>query len=282
MRFGSILFFACVAAALIGGNGPFTAYNAANASESHSQSGIAYGPLDRQKLDVYAPSDATDTAPRPVVVFFYGGGWEIGRRERYRFVAAALTREGFVAVVPDYRVYPEAVFPNFVFDAARAVGWTKDNIGRFHGDPQRIFVMGHSAGAHIAAMLALDGQYLRSVDMKRAELRGMIGLAGLYDFLPLPVGKQEFIFGPERERWRSQPINFVDGNNPPMLLLTGDRDAVVPAENTRRLAAKIRAHHGPVAVIEFSGLGHTELLTALNASWRGEVPRAIAAFVRAH
>ena len=246
--------------------------------------GLSYGDAPRQKLDVYTPSSPPSAAARPVIVFFYGGGWEIGRRERYRFVGKALAGQGFIAVVPDYRVYPDAVFPGFVHDGAQALRWAKDHIAAFGGDPQRLFVMGHSAGAHIAAMLALDAQYLQRVGMNRGELGGMIGLAGPYDFLPLASERLQFIFGPEPQRWRSQPINFVDGRNPPMLLLTGSDDRTIPPSNTHRLAAKIRANRGRVRTIEYRGLGHVELLTGIASSWSGpgKVLRAVAAFVRDH
>lgn len=244
---------------------------------------LAYANTARQKLDVYAANRKSKEL-QPVVVFLYGGGWEIGRRERYGFIGKALTGQGFVAVVPDYRVYPEGRFPDFIFDAAHALRWTKDNIARYGGDPQRMFVMGHSAGAHIAALLALDPQYLQSVGMTRAQLLGMIGLAGLYDFLPLKSERQQMIFGPPAQHWRSQPINFANGTNPPMLLMTGDDDDTVPPRNTHSLAAKIRAHGGPVAVIEYRGVGHAELLTGLATpfGFEGQVLRAIAAFVRQH
>lgn len=245
--------------------------------------GLAYADTARQKLDIYAANRKSKDL-QPVVVFLYGGGWEIGRRERYGFIGKALTGQDFVAVVPDYRVYPEGRFPDFIFDAAHAVRWTKDNIARYGGDPQRIFVMGHSAGAHIAAMLALDPQYLQGVGMQRSQLRGMIGLAGLYDFLPLTSERQQIIFGPPAQRWRSQPINFADGTNPPMLLITGDEDSTVPPRNTHNLAAKIRAHGGPVAVIEYRGVGHAELVTDLATPFglEGEALKAVAAFVRGH
>src|ERR1051325_10533100 len=238
MHHRSMSFIALFATVLLCGPSPLDAYGA---SADYTLTTVAYGTIGRQRLDVYAPNARAENTQRAVVVFFYGGGWEIGSRERYRFVGKALTEAGFVAVVPDYRVYPEAVFPDFIRDCAKAVAWTKKHIDRFGGDPARIFVMGHSAGAHIAAMIALDPQYLRNEGLTRAELRGVIGLAGPYDFLPIAPGKLEFIFGSEAERWRSQPINFADGANPPMLLLTGDRDSVVPPGNTRRLAAKIRA-----------------------------------------
>lgn len=266
----------CTSSAITSGVPPW-----ATARDYTLTADIRYSDGARHELDVYVPSNV-DGAVRPVVVFFYGGGWETGRRERYRFVANALTRENFVAVVPDYRVYPDAVFPGFIVDAAKAVRWTKDHIAHFGGDPRRIFVMGHSAGAHIAAMLALDAQYLKSVGMTRAELRGMIGLAGPYTILPLAPERREIIFGPERERWRAQPINFVDGRNPPMLLLTGAEDTTVPPSDTHRLAAEIQTHHGPVTVIEYARTGHADLLTDIAAARNGSVRRAIAKFVREH
>lgn len=243
---------------------------------------VAYGDNPRQTLDVYVPHDTAGAALKPVVVFFYGGRWEAGARADYRFVAEALTAQGFVTVVPDYRVYPEVRFPDFVFDAAAAVRWTRDNAARFGGDTNRLFVMGHSAGAHIAAMLTLDDQYLKHVGMRTRELRGMIGLAGPYDFLPLTDETLMKIFGPESERGRSQPINYVNGENPPMLLLAGNRDRVVNPGNTTRLAARIASAGGPVRVVEFPEYGHAEMVAKLAAPLRGngDLLKAVADFVR--
>ena len=154
---------------------------------------IAYGEGARRTLDVYRPSAA---AAAPVVVFFYGGSWQSGHKEMYLFVAAALARRGYVIVVPDYRVYPEVRYPDFLDDGARAVRWAKDNAARFGGDPQKLFVMGHSAGAYIAAMLALDGRWLQKVDLAPdRDIAGLIGISGPYDFLPLSDGTLKTIFG---------------------------------------------------------------------------------------
>ena len=117
------------------------------------EAGLAYGEGPSRRLDVYAPPAAG--GPRPVVVFFYGGSWQNGKREDYRFAGAALAAEGFVAMVPDYRKYPEVRFPGFVEDGASAVAWARREAARFGGDPSKLWVMGHSAGAHIAALLAL-------------------------------------------------------------------------------------------------------------------------------
>ena len=157
------------------------------------QVGINYGRLERQKLDVYSPKgEARDL---PVVVFFYGGSLQSGRRKDYRFVAEALTARGFVAVIPDYRVYPEAKFPTFIEDGASAVSWARTHIDRFGGDSSRLFLMGHSAGAYIAAMLALNHGYLEQVGMSTDDLRGFIGIAGAYDFRSVKNPKLIEIFG---------------------------------------------------------------------------------------
>jgi acetyl esterase/lipase len=287
MTLRSLLFaFAVVvAAALIGGCSSLRLLDAFVPNDGYTlHAALPYGALERQKLDVYAPAGEETGAARPVVVFFYGGGWETGDRAGYRFVAHALTSQGFVAVVPDYRVYPEVLFPDFLNDAAKAVRWTQNNIGRFGGDPQRVFLMGHSAGAHIAAMLTLDEQFLGELGITPRSLRGIIGLAGPYDFLPLRSNTLKAIFGPEPERWRSQPINFVAGHNPPMLLITGTNDGTVSPGNSQRLAAKIKAHGGPVKLIEYPDMGHADVVVRLAAPFRGdgEVLRTVADFVRSH
>ena len=186
--------------------------------------------------------------------------------------------------VPDYRIYPEVRFPDFVFDAALAVRWVKDHIADYGGDPQRVSLVGHSAGAHIAALLALDPQYLRSVRLTPVELHAMVGIAGPYDFLPLKSEALKIIFGPEAQRNLSQPINFVAGNNPPILLLVGQRDSTVDPGNTRRLSARIEERGGPVRTIEYRNYGHTDIIGAIAAPLRSNasVLGDIAAFLNAN
>jgi acetyl esterase/lipase len=280
-----VLRFIVISAALgIAACSPLSVLNAVVSNDTYARTAdLPYGQLSRQKLDVYLPVKLLTEAP-PVVIFFYGGNWESGNRKDYRFVAEALASRGIVTVVPDYRVYPEVLFPEFVNDGAAATRWVKDNIVRFNGDPRRIFLMGHSAGAHIAALLALDSRYLAGNGLAPAELAGMIGLAGPYDFLPLESATLKVIFGPESERWHSQPINYADGRNPPLLLLTGTDDTTVDPGNTERLASKVRAHGGSVQVRTFGGMGHVGILTRLAAPLQGdgEVVQAIVRFVHQH
>lgn len=216
---------------------------------------IAYGALPAQRLDVYTPDKVKSDAP--VLIFFHGGGWVIGNKDEYRFIAQAFARVGVVVVIPDYRLHPEVVFPEFVRDGAAAVAWTAHHLA---GHP--IFLAGHSAGAHIAALLTLDERHLDEAGVMRGAVDGMIGLSGPYDFLPLTEERYKRVF-PEATRHESQPIRFVDGTEAPMLLLTGNADRTVRLGNTTRLATAIQAKGGRVTVKVYPGVGHLGTMMAL-------------------
>lgn len=245
--------------------------------------GIAYGSDPRQRLDVYSPTTAM--APlHAIVVFFYGGNWDSGDRAMYRFVGANLAAQGVVVVIPDYRLYPEVKFPGFMQDAARAVAWAHDHAVKIGGDPSRLFVMGHSAGAQIATLLALDGEYLRAVGREPRDIAGVIGLAGPYDFLPLHDPTLKAIFGPPAAWPRSQPIRFVRPGAPPMLLLAGNDDDTVDPGNSRRLAAALRQAGDTVQLIIYPSIGHKELIGALARplTFLAPVRHDVLAFIGAH
>ena len=230
---------------------------------------IAYGPAARERLDIYRP--ATAAGPLPVVVFVYGGSWQFGARREYRFVAATLARQGLVVVVPDYRLYPTVRFPDFLADCAQAVIWTDHNIAGFGGDQKKLFLMGHSAGAYNVAMLALDPHYLAAAGGDRATIAGVIGLAGPYDFLPIEDPDIKPIFAVPDEA-ATQPINFADGHNPPMLLLAGTDDTIVYPKNTASLAAHIHAAGGIVEDKFYPGVGHIGLVLSFAPLFRGKAP----------
>ena len=233
--------------------------------------GIAYGDDPRQKLDVYVPRHALPDAP--VVVFFYGGSWNSGAREDYNFVGEALASRGIVAVVADYRLYPQVRYPLFLQDGARAVAWTKAHIREFSGNPQRLYLMGHSSGGYNAAMLALDGDLLAAAGMSPKDLRGWIGLAGPYDFLPIenPAVRPVF-FWPDSPP-QSQPINHVSRDAPPALLIAASEDELVnPTRNTGGLAHKLRAAGVPVQDFYYSRPNHITLVATLSRPLRGLAP----------
>ena len=220
---------------------------------------IAYGPDPRQALDVYSPRRPSPGAP--VVVFFYGGSWDSGRRQDYQFVGAALASHGYVTVIPDYQVYPQVRWPVFLEDSALAVRWARDHGSSLGGDPRRLVLMGHSAGAYNAAMLAIDGRWLGKVGLSPdKDVRAMVGLAGPYDFLPLHSEELKTISGPPDQRPDTQPINHVEPGTPPMWLGTDEHDKVVEPGNTTRLAAAVKAKGGQAEVRVYPGLSHALMI----------------------
>ncbi len=231
------------------------------------QADISYGADARQALDVYAPEAASGL--RPVVVFFYGGGWRQGEKAQYRFVAEALTSRGYIVVVPDYRLFPKAAFPDFMADAAKAVGWVYENIRKHGGDPERLFLMGHSAGAHIAALLAFDERYLQAEGGDSRWMRAFVGLAGPYDFLPFTDPAIQAVFAAAGNQQDSQPIAFVDGREVRTLLLHGEEDDRVWPRNSRRLAERIREKGGSVEERYYPGMTHGGIVAALSVYLRG-------------
>ncbi len=249
--------------------GFFTANVAAEWSDYSRKTNLAYGPAPAQHLDLYLPAHAKNS---PVVVFFYGGGWNSGDKSSYKFVGAALASAGYIAVLPNYTLYPKARFPRFMQDAARAVAWARDHAAEWGGDPANLYVAGHSAGAHIAIMLALDEEYLKQVGGSTQWLRGAIGLSGPYDFLPFTEPYLNDLFGPESSFASSQPINFIRTDAPRVLLMHGTADRRVSVNNTHSLEKALRAVGAPVTAIYFAGANHGDLAAALSIPARHRLP----------
>jgi acetyl esterase/lipase len=244
---------------------------------------VAYAPGPRRGADVYAPRKPG--VHRPVVIFIYGGGWDSGEKAQYGFVGAALASHGYLTVIPNYRVYPGGRYPDFLDDCALAVRWVHDHAADYGGDPRQIFLMGHSAGAYNAAMLALDGRWLGAVGLDpHRDIRGVVGLAGPYDFLPLRSDELRAIFGAAGQAPDSQPINHVDGRQPPMFLAHDLGDKVVYPRNTERLAAKINAVGGEVQTRYYKGLSHALMIGVFASPLRFMAPvfRDAVQFIDAH
>ena len=227
---------------------------------------LAYGDGPRRRLDLYLPDDDAWA----LLVFLYGGNWQAGRKEAYRFVAQSFAAHGIAVAIPDYRLYPEVRFPGFLEDGAAALAWLareREGLGIPAAAP--VVLMGHSAGAYIAAMLALDERWLARAGAPRPA--GWIGLAGPYDFLPLRAADLRDIFHADRDPAglpATQPIAYADGTDPPARLLTGDADETVRPGNSRRLAARLREAGGAAELVEYPGVGHIGIVAALAAPLR--------------
>ena len=223
---------------------------------------IAYGPGFDQKLDIYIPPAAGDQ-PRDVVVFFYGGRWETGTKEDYRFVGSALAQRGFVVVIPDYAKYPAVKFPVFVQDGAKALSWVADNIGTYHGDAARIHVAGHSSGAHIGAMLTVNAAYLQAEGKDRSKvIHDFTGLSGPYSFEP---DEKDLIdmFGPPSNYPQMQADTFVDGKQPPMYLLWGADDTIVGLINMDKMIGAVAVHGGCMKTRIYPDTDHIGIVAGL-------------------
>jgi len=223
-----------------------------------------------QTLDVWRPAGKA-IAKRPVLIFWYGGGWAKGDRRAYAFAARAYARSGFVVVMPDYRKVPGIRFPAFLQDGAEAVKWTRDHIADYGGDPDRIAVAGHSAGAHIVAMLTLDTQWLKAEGVDPKIIKAAVGLSGPYDFYPFTSNRAiEAMKGADPAA--TQPINFARADAPPMLLVTSTGDTEVRPKNAINLAAKLKALGAPVTLIQYPALTHEDVAKALSKPFRGKGP----------
>lgn len=229
-----------------------------------------YGEGQRRTLDVYVP----ETRPRnaPVLVFFYGGGWSSGAKEDYTFAGDAFAAQGFVTIIPDYRLYPEVRFPAFVEDAAAALHWVRENAARFGGDPNRIVLVGHSAGAHIAMLAALNPEYARAAQFDRHAIRGVVGLAGPYGFDNFDMPLLRNVFGQAPEPMATMPVHFAGAEGPPILLLHGDRDRRVPAFSSERMYGVATGAGQRAEVKIYPGVDHPGIMQALAVARRDEVP----------
>jgi acetyl esterase/lipase len=260
-----------LAAACTPSLGTFNALAPRDGGARRVLAGAAYGASPRQELDVYAPSGAA-SGGLPVIVFFYGGSWNSGAKEDYAFLATALASQGFLTIVPDYRLVPSVRFPSFVEDCAAAVRWAEQHAAEHGGDPTRIVLMGHSAGAYNAMMLALDAQYLRAAGVDAAHVRGAAGLAGPYDFYPFDVDASRNAFGEASDPQVTQPVRFVRGDAPPLLLLWGAEDTTVGPRNLQSLARGVREAGGRVETKIYPRVDHVGIMLALSRPFRGRAP----------
>ncbi|WP_411340635.1 alpha/beta hydrolase [Sphingopyxis sp. J-6] len=245
--------------------------------------GQPYGPGPRNMLNIWVPTGTQKTDRLPVIVWLYGGGWYSGARDDYGFAGRAFAKQGFIVVIPDYRIVPEGHWPDFLQDSAAAVAWTEKHIAAYGGDPGRIALAGHSAGAYNAVMLALDPQWMREAGSDASAIRGVAALAGPYDFLPFEKGgRADVAMGDIRPAERTQPIQFVRADAPPLWLGHGTADTVVRVRNSQNLAAAMQRAGGAATLRTYEGLSHNDLVMALTGplAYKGPILAEATDFLR--
>lgn len=245
--------------------------------------GQPYGPGERHKLNIWVPTGSKKTDKLPVLVFLYGGGWYSGARDDYGFAGRAFAKQGFIVVIPDYRIVPEGHWPDFLHDSAAAVAWTDAHIANYGGDPDRIALSGHSAGAYNAVMLALDPQWMKGAGSDASVIRGVAALSGPYDFVPFEKGgRADVAMGDIRPIERTQPIEFVRADAPPLWLGHGTADTVVRVRNSQNLAAAMQKVGGAATLRTYDGLSHNDLVMALTGplAYKGPILAEATDFLR--
>jgi acetyl esterase/lipase len=269
MLFALVAALAPVSAHAVSIMDPFNIPAAMDGGTAKVGAGIPYADGERHRLDVYAPEQRGEAAP--VVFFIYGGGWSRGNRSEYEFVGRALAARGFVTVIADYRLVPEVRYPEFLEDSANALRWVQDNIANYGGDPNRLFLSGHSAGAYNAVMLALDPSFFREYGVTMPVL-AVAALSGPYDFYPFEYNEVRDAFGQAPSPEGTQPINLITSDAPPMYLVTGTSDPIVRMQNTDRFAERLRAQGVWVTTQYYEGFGHMEPVLAMGKMWRWRMP----------
>lgn len=232
---------------------------------------IAYGDDPRQKLDIHAPTGPAARA-WPVLVFFYGGGWDSGEKAQYAWAAQALAARGFVVATADYRIVPGVQFPAFIEDAAAATARVGQIAGQYGGDPARLGVIGHSAGAHLALMITLDRRYMAATGAPADLIKAAAGLAGPYDFLPFDVPASINAFGRAPDPTMTQPVTFARADAPPLWLGHGTEDVIVHAEDTTILCERMHAVGGRCEAKLYPGLNHADLISTFSPVFRKKAP----------
>ncbi len=262
-----VLVGAVAAACSISACSPFGVINSlAHSDDVIVSAGISYGSHEKQRLDIYRP--VWMEGPLPTVLFFYGGSWKRGSREKYAFVGHTLARQGFVVVVSDYRLYPEVLFPAFVHDGALAIAWITENIVKYGGINKNIHLMGHSAGAHIAALLVLDDEYLGKFNLADDTLGRWVGLSGPYAFYPSKVHSVKDVFAGASDN-RARPIARVGLGAPDALLIHGGQDTAVSPENSVALAERMNEIGNRAFALTYEGIGHGMTVASLTFPFTG-------------
>ena len=243
---------------------------------------VAYGEDPRHKVDVYVPTSGE--GPWPTVIFIHGGSWSTGNKDPYAFLGQALAAQGFVVMLPNYRLHPQNRYPGFVQDAALVIDWATRHAGEYGGDPKHIYAAGHSAGGYNVAQAVLDKRYLAELGTDASAIRGLILLSAPLDFLPLDPGTARDVFGRETDLPATQPITYVRADAPPTLLLYGTADTTVKPKNSINTAKAMQAVGVNATLKAYAGVSHVGILLAFAKPLHGIAPSLadMVDFIRSH
>ena len=238
-----------------------------NTNRINVTNGIAYGQDERQRLDIYTPAD---NQRHPVLIFVYGGSWVMGKRQTYAFVGRQFAKAGYTTVVVDYRLAPQHVFPDYVMDTAHGMHWVYQNIAQYGGNPEQLFVMGHSAGAFNVISAVDDNRFWSQAGIPDKAILGVIGLAGPYDY-DFRSGKTKEAFPKDSNPQQVMPVYHIRQGIPPHLLVTGSKDRIVYPQNADSLQKALIKAGGQVERVQVP-TGHVGLVIGLTKTLQSFYP----------
>ena len=244
---------------------------------------VSTGDHPHQKLLVWGPEGRAANDPAlPVLLFVHGGSWRSGDPVDYGFIGRAFVPKGFVVILSGYRLEEAGAYPAMLEDTASAIGWIHREIEQYGGDPERIVVAGHSAGAYNVVTASLHEHWLESHGLTARDISAVIGLSGPYDFYPFDSDSTKAAFGEAEQPHQTQPVNHVDSDAPPMLLIHGEKDDLVGLRNSRELARRIEEAGGSVVTRFYPDMNHNDPLISLAEPWRSrrDVADLIAQFAQ--
>ncbi len=238
-------------------------------------------PDGKDRLDLYIPKGATNA---PVIFSLHGGALSQGDRAEETFVGRRFAAAGYLTVVTSYRLSPEVSHPAHVQDAAAAFAWVKRNIRQHGGDPNRIMVIGHSAGAYLAALLVTDPRYLAAHKLAPSDIRGIVPVSGFFwvDKPGVAPDRPKDVWGPEPKVWmEASPARHLRSDLPPVLLIYTDGDEDWRRQQNEDMAAALRAAgHKDVTVRQVKGRTHMSVWTKMLDGESEETSSAILLFAK--
>jgi acetyl esterase/lipase len=234
----------------------------------HLARDVAFHPEMEPRLDVYSPAEGEG---HPVLVFVHGGSWKSYDKNLFAPVATRFLPEDMVVIIPDYTLHPDAGYEQMAHEVAAALSWTLDNVDQYGGDPQRVVVAGHSAGAHLAGLAIMDPRFLDAYGHSSDEICGYAGLSGVYNvqtefdyWLAKGMTSQVMldVMGGEQNFETASPVHYVRASLPPILIIHGDDDQTVPIEIATDFYAALQAAGADSALTLYPGAGHSDYLFA--------------------
>jgi acetyl esterase/lipase len=234
--------------------------------------------VERHRLDLYLPKGQKDF---PVLLFVHGGSWKSGNKKLYEPLGKLYAKNGVGTVIINYRLSPKVVHPAHIQDVAKAFAWIHTNIGKYGGDPSNLFICGHSAGGHLVALLGTNEAYLKAENLATADIKGVIGISGVYTILPSPPFKA--VFGEDKEVLKTaSPMEHVGTKHPPFLILYAEKDYFMLDVMAEQFCKKLNENSCEATVHKLAERDHISIIVHMASNEADPLNRRVFDFLAKH